>query len=579
MKAHSSMNKQELISTAQIETALVLVVDDDLGMRRILRQLLEQDGLEVIEATNGQEALELYHNTLPDIVLLDAMMPIMDGFICCQQLCNLHHPLTLPILIITTLDEEFYVKRAFEVGATDYITKPINGAVLRQRVQRLIQQSRLMQQVQQMNETLDTYAQNLNVEIRNQTAEIRRSLEFESTLKHITDRVRDSLDENTILQTVVQELAWALELGCCNASIYDSEQRISQVQYEYTASIPGYQNRTIEMDNCPEIYQRLLQGDSVHFCPLTDHAWRGQVALFAFPIRNGKTMGDIWLASHTDRILDDLEIRLIQQVTNQCAIALRQARLYQAAQTTVAELERLNQLKDDFLSTVSHELRSPLANMRLAIQMLKGNIRHNQALSENHVSNDAGCNKSATYLQILHDECEREINLVEDLLDLQRLEAGHQSRQVDAIRVKEFISSIVASFRERISDRQQTLVLDLDSNLPDVVTDTTSFKRIVTELLHNACKYTPPRESITVAAYSQAGKLYLSVTNSGVEIPAQEAPRIFDKFYRIPNGDPWKQGGTGLGLALVKKLVNHLGGSIQVTSASRQTCFTIELSL
>jgi signal transduction histidine kinase len=381
------------------------------------------------------------------------------------------------------------------------------------------------------------------------------------------------------LQTVVQELSWALELGCCNAAIYDSEQRISQVRYEYTASIPGYQNRTVQMNNCPEIYQRLLQGDSIQFCILTDHSWRGQVALFAFPIQDGEVIGDIWLASHTDRILDELEIRLIQQVTNQCAIALRQARLYQAAQVTVAELERLNQLKDDFLSTVSHELRSPLANMRLAIQMLERNTEHSQMLCGKHVSSNSSCNKSATYLQILHDECEREINLVEDLLDLQRLEAGHQSQRADVIQLQEFISSIVASFEERISARQQTLILELNSNLPDLVTDATSFKRIVTELLHNACKYTPPQESITVAAYPQAGKLYLSVTNSGIEISAQEAPRIFDKFYRIPNGDPWKQGGTGLGLALVKKLVNHLGGSIQVTSASRQTCFTIELGV
>jgi signal transduction histidine kinase len=102
---------------------------------------------------------------------------------------------------------------------------------------------------------------------------------------------------------------------------------------------------------------------------------------------------------------------------------------------------------------------------------------------------------------------------------------------------------LVASFEERISDRQQTLILDLEPELPDLVTDAIGLKRILTELLHNACKYTPPDESIIVAAWREADKLYLGVTNTGVEISPEELPRIFDKFYRIPNGDPWKAQG------------------------------------
>ena len=101
----------------------------------------------------------------------------------------------------------------------------------------------------------------------------------------------------------------------------------------------------------------------------------------------------------------------------------------------------------------------------------------------------------------------------------------------------------------------------------------------MTELLNNACKYTPARETITLCTLATAEKVQLQVSNSGVEIAASELPHIFDKFYRIPSNDPWRYGGTGLGLALVKKLVDHLGATIQVESAAGQTTFTLEFPI
>lgn len=574
--------KQKQTGTMQPATALVLIVDDDLGMRRILRQVVEQEGFQVLEAANGQEALKLYSRHSPDLILLDAVMPVMDGFTCCRHLCHARQPFPVPVLIVTTLDDESSVMRAFEAGAIDYVNKPVNRTVLRQRVHRLIEQSRLMQQVQQMNDELDNYAQTLNLTIRERTAQLQQSLEFESTLKHITDRVRDSLDESNILQTVVKELAWALELGCCNAAVYDCGQRISHVWYEYTASIPGYQNRTVQMDHYPEIYQQLLEGDSVKFCSLSAHGWRGQVALFAFPIKNGEVMGDIWLVSHADRILDDLEIRLVQQVTNQCAIGIRQARLYKAAQAQVQKLEEINQLKDDFLSTVSHELRTPVTNMRMAIQLLERFIQRNQELSQNIPELAANLDKSNSYLQILHSECDREINLINDLLDLQRLEAGQQVSNPVTLYLQDWLSQELEAFTIRAHSRQQTFQMQLAEALPPITIDPHYLQRILTELINNACKYSPAEATITLSANvieAPTPTICISVTNTGTTIPELELKRIFDKFYRISDGDRWKQGGTGLGLALVKRLVELSNGSIQVTSEKDQTCFSIKFSL
>jgi signal transduction histidine kinase/DNA-binding response OmpR family regulator len=576
------LENQKQTSRVQPATALVLIVDDDLGMRRILRHLIEQEGFQVLEAANGQEALELYQRHSPDLVLLDAMMPVMDGFTCCRQLCHARQPFPVPVLIVTTLDDEESVDRAFEAGAIDYVTKPLNRAVLRQRVHRLIQQSRLFQQVKQMNKKLETHAQTLNVAIRERTAQLQRALEFESTLKHITDLVRDSLDERTILQTVVEELSCALKLGCCNAAVYDCEQRISHVWYEYTASLPGYQNQMIQMNSSPEIYSQLLQGKLVQFCSLSAQSWRGQVALLASPIQDGKVIGDIWLVSDADRVWNDLEIRLVQQVTNQCAIAIRQARLYQAAQAQVQELESLNQLKDDFLSTVSHELRTPVTNMRMAIQLLELFIQRSQELSLGIPDLSANLTKGSAYLKILRNECNREINLINDLLDLQRLEAGQQIPNLVTLRLQDWLPRVSESFIVRAQARQQTLQINVASSLPPLTIDPLYLQRILTELINNACKYSPAEATIVLSATlaeASTPTICINVTNTGVIIPEQELERIFDKFYRVPEGDRWKQGGTGLGLCLVKQLVELFDGSICVTSEANQTCFRVELPI
>lgn len=112
-----------------------------------------------------------------------------------------------------------------------------------------------------------------------------------------------------------------------------------------------------------------------------------------------------------------------------------------------------------------------------------------------------------------------------------------------------------------------------------MTTDLTALERILTELLNNACKYTPSRETISVSVHATAEMLQLCVSNSGVEIAASELSQIFNTFYRIPNNDPWKHSGTGLGLALVKKLVERLGATIQVESAAGQTTFTVQFPI
>lgn len=444
-----------------------------------------------------------------------------------------------------------------------------------------IKQSELYQQVSRLNADLERQMQ-----IR--TAELQLASEFEATLKRITDRVRDSLDEDQILQTAVRELAVVIGVTGCNAALYDLENRTSKVSYEYTDSLVPLQGRVVQMDNFPEGYRQLIQGQYFQFCSLIPNPLRGHVAMLACPIVDDQgVLGDLWLVSQKYRAFNEQDIRLVQQVANQCAIAIRQARLYQKAQAQVKELEKLNRLKDDFLSTVSHELRTPMANIKMAAQMLEVILFNSPAVNPAHKPEATSLQKAIRYFQILKDECQREINLINDLLDLSRVETGMDVPTLLLMNLNRWLPQLIQPFIERANSQQQQLQLDI-AEMPTIVTDSSRLERILAELLNNACKYTPAGETIKISAQFIASDAHgqslkpgvqITVCNSGVEISPEELTRIFDKFYRVPNNDPWKHGGTGLGLALVKKLLEPLNGSIQVTSSGGKTCFTVQLPL
>jgi PAS domain S-box-containing protein len=240
-----------------------------------------------------------------------------------------------------------------------------------------------------------------------------------------------------------------------------------------------------------------------------------------------------------------------------------------AAEPQSEEALRLNSLKDEFLGTVSHELRTPLTNMKMAIQML--------GITLNLEENPNWTSKASRYFQILNNECDREINLINNFLDLQKLDTSIKPMVLETIVVQSWLARVVELFQARTRNIQQRLVVNIAPNLPLLICDPFNLERIVIELLTNACKFSPPNEEVSVTAELKSHYMELQVTNTGVEISTTELSLIFNKFYRIPSNDPWKQGGTGLGLALVQKLTKYLGGTIKVESGPNCTRFTILL--
>lgn len=287
-------------------------------------------------------------------------------------------------------------------------------------------------------------------------------------------------------------------------------------------------------------------------------------------------------------LLDAIAVRLGKQAS---VASLKQQ---------IQQLQQSQSLQDEFVSTAAHELRGPLANIRMAIEML-------------HLSSDADDQKF--YLNILQAACDHEVELINDLLDLQRLETLTEARELELLNFNHWIPSLVELFQLRTQTRQQTLEVSLPDGLPAVLTDYAALQRVLTELLNNACKYTPPSGKIALAVFhadmhvklqqtlqqhdaiatlsSEVPQVfatlcpafslkpewfYITVSNTA-EISAEALPHVFDQFYRVPGGDRWNQGGSGLGLTLAKKIVEQLTGQIHVLSEAGWTHFVIELPL
>lgn len=339
--------------------------------------------------------------------------------------------------------------------------------------------------------------------------------------------------------------AW-LSLDEWQADLYVLQQGVEVPAREVYRGDRWFQFKLEPLDTTPEALNPLLKSDSSNADPSSRSVESN--------IKNGVENSFTFNSSSFLMLLEDITSRK-QIETN----LTRQ----------IQELEWISKLKDDFLSTVSHELRAPLTNMGLAIQLLK------TAQTEP---------KRDHYLSILATECRREGDLINDLLDLQRLEKSEQQLQLRPIDLTLWLPPLVQTFQTRAASRQQHLQFQLERTPLVVVSEQSSLERILTELLNNACKYTPPAGKILLtAAVTQPSanasppQMTIIVQNSGITIAPQELPRIFDKFYRVPKGDPWQQGGTGLGLALVQRLVEQIQGKIEVTSSADRTQFILQL--
>ena len=546
----------------------ILVVDDRPDNLRLLLDLLTKQGYEVRCAPEGSLALANIARSQPDLILLDIMMPGLDGYQICRRLKSDANTRHIPIIFISALGEVFDKVKAFEVGGDDYVTKPFQVEEVNARVRHHLEIHKLQRQLQERDAEL-----NYLVEIR--TAQLQQSLQFESLLRKISDRVRETLNEEQILENVVRELGQALSTIRCDIGLYDRDLSLSTIRYEYTSLQQSTVGTQFPFHSHRDLYAQLLRGWQVQFCNSDhpNHHPDHRLAKLVCSIADDQgILGDLCISRPPDHSFLEQEVSFVQQVATQCAIAIRQARLFQAAQFQVQQLEKINQLKDEFVATISHELRTPLSNMNLAIKMLR--------LVQEHSPSGVDP-KQQQYLNTLDQECQREIQLVNDLLDLQKLEKQNQELTLTRFSLADWLPQSLAPFQDQFQQKNLKVLTEIAPELPTIQTNIPLLNRVMGELLTNAYKHTPAGQEIRIQLRSTADQRYieLELINTGIEIPPSQYATIFDKFTRLSDGNPWDKAGTGLGLALVKQAVERLGGTISVTSALQQTRFQLHLPI
>jgi signal transduction histidine kinase len=222
------------------------------------------------------------------------------------------------------------------------------------------------------------------------------------------------------------------------------------------------------------------------------------------------------------------------------------------------KLAELNQLKSDFVSGVSHELRTPLTTIKTLTRVLLRTKVDERERRE--------------YLETVASECDREINLVLNLLDLSRIEAGTFDVPIRPVNVLEVIRGCFEIERYGAEARGHRFQIDVEGDLPRALADRTALRRVLCSLVENAVKYTPDGGEITLAAASQGADVRISVIDNGIGIAEEDLPRIFGKFYRgrrtASNSDAPEAAetavtpGVGLGLYLARTIVEGVGGRI-----------------
>ncbi|WP_413175590.1 GAF domain-containing protein [Anabaena azotica] len=429
-----------------------------------------------------------------------------------------------------------------------------------------IQQAELQKQVNYLQKQLELQKQQ-------HRSQLNQTQNFQAIVRKITEKICNHLDVHQVLQTAVQELAQLLELERCQIELYNLCQTSVTVTSEYSSNLPDGRGLTREILDFPQVYQSLLQKQvfqSLEILP----GWNSQIKVvsqLACPIFDAQgILGNIWLIKSTEETFEQLEISLVQEIANECAIAIRQSQLQEKTKAQVKELAQREQHKNEFLKTLSQELRTPVTSISLAAQTLESLLTPNGILDIELVPQ---------LLQILHNECGRENKLINDLLTLTYLNIEPEPPTLIAIDLQTWLTPIVESFRDVANCQKQNFNLNIAANLPPLETDITDLERIITELLNNACKFTPAGESITISANLSADTVELKICYSGVEIPNHELTRVFQPFYRFTNNAPWKSSDSGLELALVKAMMERLNGSIDVESADNHITFTIKFPL
>lgn len=404
--------------------------------------------------------------------------------------------------------------------------------------------------------------------------QVRALAKREALINTITTAIRSSLNPEDIFAAITQKLGQALQVDGCALSLWTEEDEFVHCVGLYD-SFQYADDRLLNNHHDPinqelpnsryqdnPIFQEILRTqEPVIITDMSDCSPEIQVfdlpgkkparSLMVVPLlADGKCIGSITLReSNKIRrwLLSDIELAKV--VAAQAAIAVQQSRLYQKTREQAERLLQLDKQKTEFFQNISHEFRTP-------ITLIQGPL-------ESAVSTGEGLSHEQSAIALRNSR--RLLRLVNQLLDLQRLDAGRMQPSFRPCDLVEFVSQIVESFRPYCEKKGLILITQM-GECPTVYLDMEKFDKVVYNLLSNAMKFTPEGGTISVKLQSEANHCRLQVQDTGIGIVQEQIPQLFERFRQAEGSENRSYEGSGLGLALVKELVELHGGKVTVDS-------------
>jgi two-component system sensor histidine kinase KdpD len=259
------------------------------------------------------------------------------------------------------------------------------------------------------------------------------------------------------------------------------------------------------------------------------------------------------------------ERRLLDALIDQAAVAIERVRLAGDIDEVRVQAET-ERLRSTLLSSISHDLRTPLASILGSITALRDSSRHYDQTAQD------------VLLATAQDEAERLNRFVGNLLDMTRLEGGSLEVHLELVDLGEIVETALRRAQRMLA--RHRIEMNLADNLPLINVDAVLFEQALFNMLDNAAKYSPPESLVRIDAWIEDGKIRVAVEDEGEGVPPDQLERIFDKFYRVKEGDA-RPAGTGLGLSICRGFIERMGGRIWASNRADRpgARFTVELPM
>jgi len=401
-------------------------------------------------------------------------------------------------------------------------------------------------------------------ELQTRNAEVTESLEQQTATAEILKVISSSpTDVTPVLEVVTQRAAQLCDAPDARLYLIDKDElryvtgfgALDGARPFVPLTEGNVTGRAVLTQSVVHVEDLAVAFDEFPEAKVPQQLWGHRTTLAVPLLRENKAFGAVLLRRKVVRPFTAKQIELVKTFADQATIAIENVRLFNETQDKSRQLEIANQHKSEFLANMSHELRTPLNAI----------IGFSEALEERYFGelNE----KQDEYVKDIHGSGRHLLSLINDILDLSKIEAGRMELDLSEFDVPAALDNSLTLVKERAQRHGVRLKLDAAPDLGVIQADERKFKQIMLNLLSNAVKFTPEGGSVSVGTRRYNGTLEVSVKDTGVGIAPEDQQVIFEEFRQVGRDYTRKAEGTGLGLALTKRFIELHGGAIRVESA------------